>query len=206
LKSLRLSQHRLMKEDKDIWTEFKNDADHALAYIYNQNIDFLFFYGKKFTSDESFILDMIQDLFYDLIKYRMNIGETDNIRLYLLKSFRRKLINGIKNTKKSTKFDNDYHVVPEIVFSIEEEIIADEEQSRKIKFIKQGLKELNSKQREVIYYKFTLGYDYSQICDIMSITHDSARQLVSRGINSLKKFISENNLILMFISRRLTRM
>ena len=192
-----------MKDDKYIWDDFKNDANHALSYIYNQNIDFLFFYGKKFTSEEDFILDMIQDLFYDLIKYRKTLSETDNIRLYLMKSFRRKLLRGIESKKKLVKFDSVYNLEPEIVFSIEEEMITDEEQLRKNKFIRQGLKELNAKQREVIYYKFTLGYDYYQISEIMSITYDSARQLVSRGINSLKHFMAENNFFLILIYRQL---
>jgi len=192
-----------MKEDKQIWNEFKNEADHALPYIYNQNIDFLFFYGKKFTTEEDLVLDTIQDLFYDLIKYRKTLSETDNIRLYLLKSFRRKLLHGIENKKKLARLDFDYNLEPGIVFSIEEEMITDEEQSRQIKFIKQGLQELNAKQREVIYYKFTLGYDYDQISEIMSITYDSARQLVSRGINSLKRFMLENNFSSMLIYRLL---
>jgi RNA polymerase sigma factor (sigma-70 family) len=182
----------------------KSGAEHALPYIYRQNIDFLFFYGKKFTPDEEFILDMIQDLFCDLIKYRKKLGETDNIRLYLMKSFRRKLLRGIESKRKSLTLNHNYNLEPEIAFSIEEEMITDEEQSRRIKFIKLGLQELNAKQREIIYYKFTLGYDYSQICEIMSITYDSARQSVSRGINMLKQFMSENNLILMLIYRRLT--
>jgi len=193
-----------MKEDKYIWDEFKNDTENALSYIYNQNVDFLFFYGKKFTIEEDFILDMIQDLFYDLIKYRKTLSATDNIRLYLMKSFRRKLLRGIENKRKFAKLDSDYNLEPKIVFSIEEEMITDEDQSRRNKFIMLGLKELNAKQREVIYYKFTLGYDYSQISEIMSITYDSARQLVSRGINSLKQFMSENNFILMLIYRKLT--
>ena len=192
-----------MKEDKYIWADFKNDANHALSYIYNQNIDFLFFYGKKFTIEEDFILDMIQDLFCDLIKYRKTLSETDNIRLYLMKSFRRKLIRGLENKRKTANLDSNYNLEPEIVFSIEEEMIIDEEQSRRNKFLRQGLKELNAKQREVIYYKFTLGYDYNQISEIMSLTYDSARQLVSRGINSLKQFMTENNFFLMLIYRQL---
>ena len=193
-----------MTTDKDIWNKFKNEEVQALSFIYSQNIDFLFYYGRRFTSDEEFILDIIQDLFCDLIKYRKSVSQTDNIRLYLLKSFRRKLLRGIEIKQKLTKLDSDYNLEPEIVFSIEEEMIDDEEQSIRTKFIRLGLLELNAKQREVIYYKFTLGYDYDQICEIMSINYDSARQLVSRGINSLKQFMSENNFILLLIYRRLT--
>jgi len=193
-----------MKEDKYIWEEFKNNEEHALSYIYHQNVDFLFSYGKKFTIEDDFILDMIQDVFYDLIKYKRTLGETDNIRLYLMKSFRRKLLKGIENKKKIARLNNDFNVEAQIVFSVEEELITDEDQWRRINFIRKGLQELNAKQREVIYYKFTLGYNYNQICEIMSINYDSARQLVSRGISSLKQYMTENGLSLMLIFRRLT--
>lgn len=191
-------------EDKYIWEEFKNGEDYALSYIYLQNVDFLFFYGKKFTADEDFILDVIQDLFYDLIKSRKNLSSTDNIRLYLIKSFRRKLLYGIGNKRKLDKLNKDYNLEPDIVFSAEEELITDEDQSRRKMFVRKGMRKLNAKQREVFYYKFSCGFDYSQICEIMSISYDSARKLVSRGINSLKQYMSENNFVFMFIFRKLT--
>ena len=193
-----------MNEDKYIWEEFKNEKEYALSYIYHQNIDFLFYYGKKFTKDEDFILDIIQDMFYDLIRSRKNLGKTDNIRLYLLKSFRRKLIRELGKIRKQAGFSGEYFPKPEIVFSVEEDLIRDEDQSKKMKLIRQGMQELNAKQREILYYKFTCDFDYGQICEIMSITYVSARQLVSRAIGSMKKHLSDNDFVFMFIFKRLT--
>ena len=192
-----------MKEDKYIWEEFKNEKDQALSYIYHQNIDFLFNYGKKITKDKDFLMDVIQDLFYGLIRSRKNLGETDNIRLYLLKSFQRKLIRELDRSKKQADIQNHYQLEPEIVFSIEEDLIIDEERSKALRFIQQGMKELNSKQREVLYYKYTCGFNYTQICGMMSITPDSARQLVSRAIHSLKKYLSTNDFFLILILKKL---
>lgn len=70
-----------MKSDKYIWDEFKKGEEYALSHIYNQNIDFLFYYGKRITKDENLLLDSIQDLFYELIRTKKNLGDTDNIRL-----------------------------------------------------------------------------------------------------------------------------
>lgn len=192
-----------MKEDKYIWEEFKNEKDQALSYIYHQNIDFLFTYGKKFTKDKDFLMDVIHDLFYSLIKSRKNLGETDNIRLYLLKSFRRKLIREIDRSKKQADLHNQYQPEPEIVFSIEENLISDEEKSKAIRFIQQGMKELNSKQREVLFYKYTCDFNYTEICEMMSVTPDSARQLVSRAIHSMKKYLSSNDFFLILILKKL---
>jgi RNA polymerase sigma factor (sigma-70 family) len=175
-----------MKEDKYIWEEFKNGEEYALSYIYHQNIDFLFFYGKKITKDEDMILDIIQDLFYELIRSKKNLGKTDNIRLYLLKSFRRKLIREIQQKQKHEENQREIDIQPNIVFSVEEDLISIEEKSHRLELIKQGMKELNLKQREVLYYKFTCGFDYKQISEVMVVTNESARQLVSRAIQTLK--------------------
>ncbi len=193
----------MKKEDKYIWEEFKNEKDQALSYIYHQNIDFLFTYGKKFTKDKDFLMDVIHDLFYSLIKSRKNLGETDNIRLYLLKSFRRMLIREMDRSKKQADLQNQYLSEPEIVFSIEEDLISDEEKSKAIRFIQQGMKALNSKQREVLFYKYTCDFNYPEICEMMSITPDSARQLVSRAIHSMKKYLSSNDFFLILIFKKL---
>jgi RNA polymerase sigma factor (sigma-70 family) len=194
-----------MKDDQYIWEEFKNGKEYALSYIYNQNIDFLFFYGKRITKDENFILDVIQDLFYELIISKKNLGKTDNIRLYLLKSFRRKLIRQLERKQKQSGSNEEIEIQPDIVFSVEEDLILTEEKSNRFEIVRQGLKELNQKQREVLYYKFTLGFDYIQISEIMQVTNDSARQLVSRAITSLKKYFAENNFILMLIFKKLVK-
>ena len=187
--------------DTKIWEEFKNEKDEALSHIYHHNIDFLFFYGKKFTTDEELLLDVIQDLFLYLIQKRKTLGDTENIRMYLLKSFRRRLFKELKKNNRRLILGKDYHLEPEIVFSVEENIISTEEQSEKNENIRRGLQKLSTRQREVLYYKFTCGFDYNQICEIMSISYESARQLVSRAVNSLKKYLIEKGFILMLIFR-----
>jgi RNA polymerase sigma factor (sigma-70 family) len=133
------------------------------------------------------------------------LGKTDNIRLYLLKSFRRKLIKELQQKQKNEENQREINIQPNIVFSIEEDLISTEEKSHRQELVKQGMKELNLKQREVLYYKFTCGFDYNQISEIMAVTNDSARQLVSRAIQSLKKYLSENDFILFSILRRINK-
>lgn len=179
-----------MLNDRCIWEHFKNEEDEAISYIYHQNIDFLFYYGKKVTDDEQLILDTIQDLFYYLISNRKSLGKTDNIRFYLTTAFRRRLFKELKNKKKELLLEEEAQLSPEITFSIEEDIIRNEDQETKSEMIKKGMKKLNTTQREILYYKFNCNFNYDQICEIMSISYDSARQLVSRAIQSLKKFLS----------------
>ena len=124
-----------MKEDKYIWEEFKKGKDYALSYIYHQNIDFLYFLGKKITKDENIVLDSIQDLFYELIRSKETLGETDNIRLYLLKSLRRKLIRELQKRQKQEEKESQSEIVPVFIFSIEEDLIGAEENDQKLKML-----------------------------------------------------------------------
>mgnify|MGYP000751861432 CR=1 FL=1 len=191
-----------MKPDCYIWDNFRKEDNSALSYIYHQNVDFLFFYGKKFTIDEDLILDTIQDLFFDLIRKRKTLGETENVRLYLLKSFRRRLFKELEKNKKQSNLNEKFQPVPQIVFSIEDELIDEEIKTEKAQELKKGLQNLNSRQREVLYYKFNCGFDYNQICDVMSISYDSARQMVSRSISILKKHLKGKGFVFLVGSSR----
>ena len=188
-----------MVEDKNIWEDFKEEKGDALSHIYHQNIDFLFSYGKKFTDDEDFILDTLQDLFYYLIQRRKNLGATDNIRFYLMTAFKRRLFKEIQDKSNQLLRSEHFRLEADCVFSIEEELIRDEDQAKRQKIIQQGMNELTARQREILYYKFTCDLDYDQICGLMSISYDSARQLVSRAISLMRKYLEGHNFCLLFI-------
>ncbi len=180
-----------MKTDAEIWNDFKNEKEYALSHIYNTNIDFLFSFGRKFSNDEGLILDSIQDVFINLIKSRANLSPTDNIRLYLGKCLRRKLIrNSLKSSK--TRYDNEY-IFEEIALTTQDDTSKDELINDRIKLVNDAIHKLKQKQQEIIYYKLKCEMEYDQICDIMNISYDAARKLFSRAIENLKKQISQTN-------------
>ncbi len=125
---------------------------------------------------------------------RKNLGETDSIKYYLLTSFRRKLNS---NLQKQSKFvDNKINNLEfEIVYSAERELMDKESLTQRDKLIQNALKNLNPKQREVLYYRFSCDFEYEQICDVMSLKYDSARKLVYRALKSLKVSLSNNKII-----------
>ncbi|HLN71887.1 MAG TPA: sigma-70 family RNA polymerase sigma factor [Prolixibacteraceae bacterium] len=193
-----------MIDERIVWEDFKQEQEYALSYIYEQNIDFLFFYGKKFSDDKDLILDTIHDLFCYLIQTRKKLGETNNIRFYLITSFRRRLLKEIQNKNKQTLIGEHFQLeAGDFTFSTEEDLIQNEEDVKRMKIIRQGINELNAKQREILYYKFTCEFDYDQICAIMTISYDAARQLVSRAINLLRKYLESKDFYLFFIFKRL---
>lgn len=188
-----------MNDDKKIWNDFRKGEKNALSQIYHQHVQLLFRYGKKFCQDEELIKDIIQELFFDLIRTRSKLGETDNIAYYLMASFRRRLAKSM-NKKNELFFKSEQaELKAEIVYSAEHDLIGKEELSHRERTVKNALAELSPKQREILYYRYTCGFDYDKICEIMSLQYDSARKQVSRALKALKKILNNNQLLLFYV-------
>ncbi len=177
--------------DTDIWTFFKKGDDKAIAFIYSNNSEKLYLYGLKFTPDHVLVEDAIQDLFTDLIKNRKRLGDTDNILYYLLKSYKRKLLRKIQTEKRYElngeikEFDFD------VTWSVEHDIILEEVSKQKSKMLLRALNKLTPRQKEAIYLRFTKELDYTAIAGIMGIRVEACRNLISKAISTLKKWIDE---------------
>lgn len=192
-----------MLTDSTIWNDFRNGKEYALSYIYCRQVEQLYRYGRKFTLDEALIKDIIQEVFYHLIRNRSNLGETDNISYYLMTAFRHRMIRSLQKEKHfeaSDEGENQYEL--SIAYSYEDELIGKEIESKRAHTIRKVLSEISPKQREILYYRYTCDYDYAQICDLMSIKYDSARKMVFRALQSLREHLDRSDLILLYLFKK----
>lgn len=182
-----------MFDDKEIWEKFKSGDKNATSHIYYQHVQLLYRYGMKFTTDSELVKDTIQELFFDLIKTRANLSATDNIRFYLMKAFRRRIIHELKKKPYFKDTDeSEYSSLLTITYSYEEELINQENLTRREHLVQKGLQELSPKQREILFYRFSCDFEYDQICEIMIMKYDSARKMVFRALKSLKENLQVN--------------
>lgn len=177
--------------DTEVWSKFRDGDDEALSRIYAHLSKRLYLYGLKFTSNQSIIEDSIQDLFCDLVRSRKKLGNTDNIEFYLIKSFKRKLQRLLQREMKYHLKDNEEEYVFEITYSIEHDIILGEKSDQKKLLLEKALKFLTPRQKEAVYLKFTEGLEYDQISEMMNMSIESCRNLISKSIKSLKDSLNE---------------
>lgn len=183
-----------MITDAKIWNDFRSGEPSALSHIYHQNAKFLYNYGRKFSDNHEIVKDTIQDLFYDLIRNRKTLGETNNIRFYLMRSFRRKLLLNLKKETpnliasflESERQENN---------SIEESWINHEINTERKQQLEFYMKQLHPRQREILFYRYSCDMDYEEICKIMSLKYNSARMLMHRALESLRKLIGDLSLL-----------
>lgn len=189
--------------DTKIWAKFKDGDNNALSLIYSENSKKLYLYGLKFTTNHSIVEDAIQDLFSDLIRNRKNLGETNNIQFYLIKSFKRRLQRQLQKEKRYNLQDNDGEYVFEITYSIEQTIILEEISNHKLKSLHKALNDLTPRQKEVIYLKFTKEFEYGEIAEIMELSIEGCRNLIYKALKSLKDSFHGNTSLQLFFLHQL---
>lgn len=189
--------------DTELWTKFRNGDDDALAAIYSENSKKLYLYGLKLTPNHSIIEDAIHDLFSDLVRNRRKLGDTNNIQFYLIKSFKRRLLRQIQKEKRYNLSANDEEYDFEITYSIEHDIILEENTSQKISLLRKALTDLSPRQKEAIYLRFTEELEYEEIAEMLEMNIESCRNLIYRAIKSLKDSFQGNKSFILFFFQKL---
>lgn len=181
--------------DAVIWDKFKVGDEAALSRIYHDHVDALYNYGIKFNSSSDFVKDCIQELFFELINHRSNLGPTTNIRFYLLKSLRRKIA---RNSGKiiHLRFENTGEEMNSNSSPSAEKMLIDEEINFEMEGkVKTLLQKLSKRQKEAIYLKFYQELGYEEISEIMAISYQSARTIIFKAIKTLRQEVGNSNII-----------
>lgn len=178
-------QESRIKSDTVLWNDFIKGDEDSFRLIYTTYVQTLFKYGCHFSQDEALIKDCIQDVFVDLTKYRSRLSSTDNIKLYLYKSLKRKIVRSL-GTKKIFGLIDDEKMPFYYTVSIEEELVDREVKQQRTEILARALDGLSPRQREAIYLKFVSGLSYEELGKVMKMNYQSARNLVFRGLEKLR--------------------
>ncbi len=174
--------------DQKLWNELRQGKHVALEKIYRTYFSDLYNYGKKFATDEATVEDCIQELFVELWNNREGLSETNAIRPYLYVSLKRKLFRTVKKIRKSTDTELvETHFDAEL--SIDELMINNEQDEEQKAKLKGAFEQLSERQKEVLYLKYFSEMDYKGISEVMDLNYQSARNLVSRAIQKLSKYM-----------------
>lgn len=163
-----------------------------ISSTYKDHLDALYTYALHMGFDEQTAMDAIHDLFYKLCLREPSIDKYENLRFYLFRSLRNRLIDihrsqreftGLAVDEQEVKGDLPFH----LQVTVEDMIILEEEKEairRKVEYVLEGL---THRQREIIFLRYIHEYSYEEIAEIMQISVESCRNLLSRTITRLKE-------------------
>ena len=166
-----------------LWKSMIRGNSEAFSNIYKLHSRSLMAYGTKISRDESIVKDAMQDVFVNLWNKRKSLPEVSNVRVYLLKSLRHRLIRILE---KNGQFIEEIDEVIITVPSDEDSIILQELKKEQLLKLHYHLQNLPIRQREVIHLRFFQNLKSSEIAEMLQINSQSVSNIIYRGLNTLK--------------------
>lgn len=171
--------------------------DLAFSALYEKYVNELFAYGSAWQLSEETLEDAIHDIFCKLYFDRKLLRNVGNIRLYLIKMLKNKLIDIYKTSKEMYSISEsgmEFAVKSTVV----DEMILEEDRMEIQQKVDSLLSRLTERQREAVYLRFILEIEYEEIGLLLNITPQTARNIVFRAMESMREvdFI----LFLLFLS------
>ena len=167
--------------DDILWDSFRQGNKNALAVLFERYYEVLFQYGIKVCRDTELVNDSLQDLFIEIWQQRQP-APLLSLQAYLIKALRYKLIRA---AKKSRLLQPDLADMP-FEMSHEHFLIQSEQDHATVEALIQQLNQLSPRQREIIFLRYYQRLSYREICEIMHIEYQVARNQLSLALKKLR--------------------
>ena len=172
-------------DDQQLWLSFRGGDHDAYNVLVRKHANLLFSYGCKFSKDEDFIKDCIQDVFFELWNRREKISQAASVKAYLFKSLRLRIFREQSKWNNSDSFEDTFLFKDE--FNIESHLIQEQTTKEISAKLQTMLTSLTERQKEILYLHFFEDVDHDGIGRIMGLNKQSVYNLLYRSITTLRK-------------------
>lgn len=182
--------------EQQLWQAFQKGDEGAYTQLYQLHIKAMYRYGMSLVAvSESFVLDCIHDVFTELWAKRDRLSTPDNIRYYLLRSLKNRIMHLLERKERplTPLLETEYDALwaepdAELLDALE---TADNQQQRLQRLIAQ----LPPRQQEALKLRFVENMNYDQIGEILAVNQQSAKNLVFRAVEKLRSLLISISLI-----------
>jgi len=171
----------------------------ALKELYLEYSNKLYNYGAKFTADKDLIRDVIQELFIHLWERRAYLGNPQDVKNYLFKSFRSAIFKKLARSQRLESLGDAEDYAFRVSISMEDHLVVEEDQEAIKRRIQASLNRLTSRQREVIFLKFYEGLSYAEIADVLDISVKGSYKLMARALEVLRDHLGQQDMMLLLL-------
>lgn len=184
------------KDDVALWNLVIMGDMKALSLLYKKHYELLLNFGLKYTQDEEFVKDCIQDVFVKICTSK-KLSHTDYVRSYFLTSVKNAILDKMVSMKETEAIESHF-----FEFSIEDSYIEtlfekNDEDILLGKKLAAAYNRLSENQRMGIYLRFVKGLSYKEIANIMNVNPQSSMNLVSRALISLRSIMTRDEMMLL---------
>jgi len=177
-----------MKEAAEVtlWQQIRAGNNKAYEQLFLRYADFMLAYGLKFTTNRELVKDAIQNVFMRIISGHEHIGDTDNVKAYLMASLRREVTVSIRH-QNMLSLDNEeprFNMLPMVA---EVDSIEDSEEKKQLIFLlNKAINRLTLRQQEAIYLRYIQELPMKEVSTMLDMNYQSTRNLLHRAITKLR--------------------
>lgn len=169
----------------DLWVQFWGGNEMAFSQLYCLCFDDLLAYGRRVGGGNEMVEDLIQDLFLKLYQKKIILEDNTKLRSFLFRALKNLIYNQLLRNAKLQSLP-DYDFAFDLDYTIDEQLswMHDQGLSDEVHHI---LKGLTGRQKEIIYLRFIHEMSFEEISEIMKINIQSARNLLFRSMEKIRK-------------------
>ncbi len=172
---------------KGVWEKFIRGEVNSLLELYNQHYIGLVNYGRTIINDRDFVTDCFMDMLLVFWNKRSALPPVENVRSYLMTSFRRELLHKIESGKRrEQKHRDSERLYYDNQSSYEDHLVQLQSDSSLKAKISTALTKLTARQAELIRLKFFEDLDYDEIARICNISKRTAYNIIYDALKILK--------------------
>jgi RNA polymerase sigma factor (sigma-70 family) len=172
--------------DYDLWMAFKKGDKDSFSMIYKRHYASMYRYGVGMGIKDESVQDAIQEVFLRLyFNTSFNIIGAD-MKFYLLRAVRNQLLDMLKSKKEFVEAAEQRGPSFTLHFTVEDQLIAEEEQKRLSEKANKLLSHLTNRQKEIIYLHYIEELDYKAIAALTNLNMQSVRNSVFKAMERLK--------------------
>jgi RNA polymerase sigma factor (sigma-70 family) len=173
--------------DEILWQRLKIGDELAFSALFERYYRSLINYGNSLSAYPERVQDCVQDVFVNVWLYRNNLSDNVVAKAYLLSSVRKRIARLHERDTIFRQTSPLEAVQFSLDFSIEDQLIADEETSAQVSQLNRLINALPPRQKEALYLRYHQGLTIEQIGEMLDINHQSVSNLLHRCIQHLRK-------------------
>ncbi|MEJ1240832.1 sigma-70 family RNA polymerase sigma factor [Chryseolinea sp. T2] len=177
------------EDEIERWNAMRHGDALSFQWLYLRNFQPLYSFGKKIGVTEEALLQSIHDVFADLWFYHENLSETHSVKLYLFRSWRRKINRHISSQALIDSLEALLEELPVYEDNeLRDEAFCSDGPELQAQTLRKLINDLSPRQYEALVLRCHNEFNYREIAEILDINEGDAESLVERGLSHLKKF------------------
>ncbi|WP_375444944.1 RNA polymerase sigma factor [uncultured Fibrella sp.] len=169
-----------------LWDRFRTGNRDAFSQLYTSFASDLYSYGYNLVRNRQLVEDCLHELFLYIHENRARLGATNNIRYYLYRALRRRLIETVGQLNK---LESDAFLLDKAAWlshPYESLLINEQLVEHQRRVLETELNRLPRRQKEILYLVYMKGLTYNQTAEAMNLTIKSVYNTVNIALKTLR--------------------